>query len=766
MSTFKTGKVQMKKMRECVFGLMVICAASVDAGTVGWWRMEGSVGEEAATVPNAASPDVLPAVWNNRGTASRFSETFAPPVAGAPGNCSSAAITATDNTHASRFEVTDDSGHSLRPSSFTLEAFFKWDVSKPLNSSGTAGIVGYVRDDVISCGYGLGLFGQSVRARFNDGEEKTLDAVIDLTDGKWHHLALTFDGDSKEAKLWVDYRLSGSLTLAAAISYVDGKPFCIGCFGGRGMLGWVDEVRLSDMVLEPDDFLDARLPSRHLLGAEEPAETLFRYRLGDAVALPEGYVGSESTCGWCAALRSDTTKLNLANWACGVLESTIPEKDPAFRDGTVPCPLIRYSAEKPEDFADARFASFANAGAFKFQLDDKDQIRGGDFTAEFFMRASARQNYVGLLRQLRETTDETEFSWQIGLFSGGGLVFSVNDDVQSHYDFGVEYADGLWHHVAAVYRADARTVELYFDGRQVKSLDLTKALAEVAGGTTVLIGRMANGFDGDIDEVRITARALGPSEFLAASALSVHYGFDGDWNPVQVAGTGAETATHFAHADGNDPAFSADGLAGRYLYGCHTNLSAESFWSTNANFVSIDRGQITMLSETNGYLRTPQTTAEAFVRFPAASVMNQYSDVLALDDGAQRVWTVRVDSGNRIYVLFNGTSTVFHPSGETKTLNDGQWHHIALTLRESDAEARTDIELFVDYESYAAETVTSRIPYQVGQPLQLHASSNNSSRFQRFDIDEVRYTTRVKEPGDFIGFGRHFIRQGMILIFR
>ena len=82
-------------------------------------------------------------------------------------------------------------------------------------------------------------------------------------------------------------------------------------------------------------------------------------------------------------------------------------------------------------------------------------------------------------------------------------------------------------------------------------------------------------------------------------------------------------------------------------------------------------------------------------------------------------------------------------------------------------DAGTDVKLYVDGETYATGTAPGAIPFQNStDTLRLYAASNNGDNFQAFDLDEVRFTARVKEPEDFIAFGKHFDRPGFLLLFK
>jgi len=74
----------------------------------------------------------------------------------------------------------------------------------------------------------------------------------------WRHVAVVYDNTRKVATAWVDYHLSQSVPVAAAMHW-DGGNFLI---GGRpdhwGIEGLIDEVRVTTGVLGPADFLRAR----------------------------------------------------------------------------------------------------------------------------------------------------------------------------------------------------------------------------------------------------------------------------------------------------------------------------------------------------------------------------------------------------------------------------------------------------------------------------------------------------------------------------
>ena len=83
-------------------------------------------------------------------------------------------------------------------------------------------------------------------------------SIPKITDGKWHHVAMTYDGET--VRLYVDYTERGSCAYAGPIAYNDdcnGKlsigPNYANSYGGWD--GFIDEVRISDVALPPEKFL-------------------------------------------------------------------------------------------------------------------------------------------------------------------------------------------------------------------------------------------------------------------------------------------------------------------------------------------------------------------------------------------------------------------------------------------------------------------------------------------------------------------------------
>jgi hypothetical protein len=77
-----------------------------------------------------------------------------------------------------------------------------------------------------------------------------VNAGESVADGGWHHVAVSYDPDTREARLYADHRLAAKGTVAAPLVY-DGSDLVL----GRGLNGWLDEVRITPEALHPEQFL-------------------------------------------------------------------------------------------------------------------------------------------------------------------------------------------------------------------------------------------------------------------------------------------------------------------------------------------------------------------------------------------------------------------------------------------------------------------------------------------------------------------------------
>ena len=151
-----------------------------------------------------------------------------------------------------------------------------------------------------------------------------------------------------------------------------------------------------------------------------------------------------------------------------------------------------------------------------------------DQTVQFFVKSSAAVAGAGLVRVNRDSKDALGApSWAVSFAdAAGNLSVAVDTDAltgQAH-TFAAPVADGAWHHVAITFeKAGADTqATLYLDYVAVEAHTFTGGLMTRFRDTNLMLGAgdVANaGFDGWIDELRVTPGVLPPEQFLWAETI-------------------------------------------------------------------------------------------------------------------------------------------------------------------------------------------------------------------------------------------------------
>ena len=146
---------------------------------------------------------------------------------------------------------------AVKPESFTLEAYVK--IGK--RTARHALIASKRRNGQAGASWSLSIMPPGTLGVRFDTEQKSDGGRIGVfnqcfggapvpEDGAWHHVALTFDVRTRQALLYLDHTACGGGTVASALVYDDSDLVI-----GRGLDGWLDEVRLSPAALHPEQFL-------------------------------------------------------------------------------------------------------------------------------------------------------------------------------------------------------------------------------------------------------------------------------------------------------------------------------------------------------------------------------------------------------------------------------------------------------------------------------------------------------------------------------
>ena len=256
---------------------------------------------------------------------------------------------------------------------------------------------------------------------------------------------------------------------------------------------------------------------------------------------------------------------------------------------------------------------------------------------------------------------------------------------------------------------------------------------------------------------------------VAPGAVIAHFGFDNSWEEsIDVyTSIGDGTPVLPDRPTASLPAFSAD-VKGPLVFEGDPRTGIEAF-SSNTASVAFSTGMVRVVEKPIHALGRKAFTAEWFVKFPAGDPMVRWAVIVdQVRENGSIVWAVKVDQGNRLYASFvePTTQTTYSvlPSSGKKTMNDGRWHHVALTCSENEGEGTTSVHLYVDYDDYASGTVGCPLSYDTGRVRTVLRFATPSDANQRFLLDEFRYSDGVKPVEGFIRQGRG--PQGVTLIVR
>jgi hypothetical protein len=303
----KLSSVPFSALLAVVLGL-ALASWSVEAATVAHWRFEagpananvshaGAAGAFDGAVPDVSGNGNHLAAWT-QGGASGYAYRSDVPFARLPvdGTTNRFSVRNTGSfpalfTAPTSAGVTGINLRTVRPLRFTIEASYK-----PENTGGHRTIVGRdARNVATSDANRAALYLQvrpddSVGLTFSDISGFTHSAFSppgaiygfnfaanpEGTNAPWYHLAAVSDGSI--LKIYVDNRLVASADLAAsgspdralATGTTSGADWVAGAWSvGRGLyagghtdraFGFIDEVRISDDALAPDQFLAAPVP--------------------------------------------------------------------------------------------------------------------------------------------------------------------------------------------------------------------------------------------------------------------------------------------------------------------------------------------------------------------------------------------------------------------------------------------------------------------------------------------------------------------------
>lgn len=340
-----------------------------------------------------------------------------------------------------------------------------------------------------------------------------------IQDSQWHHIALTYDSPTKTAKLYMDYvQVGNAYVTANPVQYVSESFFLGRGAGSNGAFdGWLDEMRLSDRVLQPHQFLRTYTI---------PEDAQLYYTLDDAVTIPS--VATTLVSKAYSPTLNGTAKVSGSATIKPAFSADIPPATTTRISEGFRGRIVNVNNRSSLAFVNAGLPANTNSDAGG-QVTMPGYLHPSNFTVEAFFKMNRHVNYPLLVGKVRYSTIPTWSlslactNWSLGLgdvvrcrmdtFPDGTVMETTNGYNQAFYS-SVSGDDGKWHHAAFSYETATKTVKLYVDYQLVKTGQTVHPIVYTDGDICVGTGAGERAFDGLIDEVRITPRLLEPSQFL------------------------------------------------------------------------------------------------------------------------------------------------------------------------------------------------------------------------------------------------------------
>jgi hypothetical protein len=472
----------------------ILAPAAGLAAPVAWYRFDGTPGPGAGTV--------IDSVNALNGTANGSPTYVADVPALRPGLTDSTSMAMDSGSGPGVDQVTVADDPLLRlVDDFTVETFFKG----PLQSG--HGVTSYPKLVHKQAGYylsGNANYLLELNANYDPANPGSTNSMVwrvtrsggsvhddvyvytNIFDNQWHSLVGTKGGD--KMRLYLDGYLYGTVSSPgnAETSPTGGSTENALMIGSpsQPFYGSVDETRISTGVLEKRDFLAA-------VEIYPSAQHYWRFEAHE-------------------------------NWSGGYLKE-VDDSGGRTAHGVV-SGGVTVSADVAPFYTPADSYGIGNTHSLYFDggAGSYLQVPGtepalaisGDLTLEAFVRLPSDWDPSGYPKVVFGTTGEPggQANYLFEINGSSNRVFfrvTTDSDGVNRDTPGLDIVDGQWHHLAGVREGDA--LRFYVDGSLVGT---TTGLGTGAlrAPTSILMG--SQNFRGWIDEVRLTARALGPDEFL------------------------------------------------------------------------------------------------------------------------------------------------------------------------------------------------------------------------------------------------------------
>ena len=645
-------------------------------------------------------------------------------------------------------------------------------------------------------------FGGTAYYSGNSGQSGTAK----VNDGVWHHVALTWDGAT--VKVFVDYeqdkfKSNGNprqFAKSGAINYNNGGQWDYTRIGGytgksgeatarRRFHGLIDEVRVSNVALTPDQFL-------RLQPVDMDEDEVLRVSFD-----PDEYGALNAEVNLADAIGYNYPKALFKCRNNGGAAAFDTVEKPSAAVGSA------LFADNVENAASIHFTTNgtgADSGCYVSVPNLAKWLVGGsttNYTIECFYKASGqirgatsrRQSVfrLGAWRNLGSATLCADDGNGSGMETGKMMV-SVRDNPNNtdRYDstFDSNLDDGAWHHVAFVIDGENHQARTYIDGRishRRQNFDMVFAyennnypLYAGCGFDGGSAWKPIQFFDGWIDALRVTKRALAPEEFMSKNPfgkigdgpqplLLVDFN-DGSFNLVCASNaTFTVSGVGEARNGGSSPAF-VDSVFGSLLLDGPNGTDKE----TSVKDLAMNRSRVVFpfspLYELDSY------TVEFWAKFTGivdenGSAANDSTSlsgrvpvlVCSQGGGADYDWYLCRPYWESDALALSVRRNIAGDKVDydiefplNHNVVDGKWHHYALTFATSADTMKTSVSLYDDGDLADTRELASAVfVTRAGRVIKLLEGSSDQPNLVGI-VNSLRISRGVLPPSRFLGRDR------------
>lgn len=380
----------------------------------------------------------------------------------------------------------------------------------------------------------------------------------------------------------------------------------------------------------------------------------------------------------------------------------------------------------------------------------------GDFSIDAWIRVPAGTPWIRKIVDKRQEGSGPNAGYAMFLVDGK-LSFQLADgegttDVcnsnaaarcRNFISSGPALDDEQWHLVAVtVDRDQPDGITFYVDGVPIQTFDPTEQMQSLENDLPLRIGRRSDSaapgfFIGQIDEVEIFDR-----ELTAAEVASL-------WD----AGSGGKCECY-------DPPpllagwWTFDEANGPVAYDAYT-INDGTLSGPTRIIGKVDRAL--SFDGVNDYVEVwdtstldssgPQLSIDAWVRTTASDPLPQYLvDKRQVDSGPLQGYALYLEQGAPAFQI--GSGGVSNEFVSTTTINDGEWHLVAVTLRRAGDNV---VDFWVDgvlVDSFSQPntfgTLANAVPFRVGRP------ADTTGGYFEGDLDEIEFFKIVLAPDQIV----------------